>query len=138
MARLNRSVTVISVILFFFLVMPGVITQAQGLKGDITYSFYKQKGSFGSQGIADEATAYVGLRKIAQARAIMIITKKPGHKQLIVQETHYDEVGKVSYQGLIHFRLLEIGMASLEEQKAITGVKEYNIFFDWPVGRKIK
>ena len=92
---------------------------------------YGYGGQFGGYGIADSAQAFDGSTLLAEAKALRIVEKHPGPKQIEVEETHYSSVGVVTYRGLLRIRF-GLGGGQVEEEVPISGTKEQSFFVTWP------
>ena len=125
-------------ILFLFILLGVTVliqreSSGQQYRYKIEYGYEYGKGKFGVYGIADTASAYDGSVLIAKAKAVKIIEKNPGPNHIEIEETHFNPSGDITYRGKLIFQF-GFGGGHIVEEKAISGVKRYQIFTGWPSG----
>lgn len=120
-------------VFFGIIVLTQQESSGQEYRYKIKYGYEYGKGKFGQYGIADTASAYDGSVLIARARAVKIIEKNPGPNHIEIEETYFNPSGTITYRGKLIFQF-GFGGGHLVEEKAISGIKRYQIFTGWPSG----
>ncbi len=130
----ENSLKYACILFLFILLSVTVLTQQASSGQQYRYKIkYSYEGKFGVYGIADTASAYDGNVLIAKAKAVKIIEKNPGTNHIEIEETHFNPSGDITYRGKLIFQF-GFGGGHVVEEKAISGVKRYQIFTGWPSG----